>query len=225
MAAIRNNSLFLAIPAGPAQRCLNPSVAFGDGAPDKRVIAAVKIMRGKHFCQALMRAITLGGQHHARCILVEPVHNARTHHPADPRQAGAAMRNQRVDQRAIGLARGRMNNKARRFVDDDQMRIFKQDIQWNILSLRRRIAHRWQDQPVFNIGAHGGGRVDLRGAGLKQAATLDQSLDTGARQRCVQCGIVFKSGGKESVNAHAAGIWRGGDKDVAVKFTGHGASP
>ena len=113
-------------------------------------------MRGKHFCQALMRTVAFGGQHHARCILVQPVDNARTHHPANSCQAGATMRDQRVDQRAIGLPRGRMNHKASRLVDDNQMRILKQDIQRNILPLRRCITHRWQDQPVFNIGAHGG---------------------------------------------------------------------
>ena len=49
--------------------------------------------------------------------------------PPIPDKAGAAMRDQRVDQRAVGIARGRVNDQPGGLVDDDQMCILEADIE------------------------------------------------------------------------------------------------
>ena len=46
------------------------------------------------------------------------------------------MMKQRVDQCAVGMASSGVDDQACGFVDDDQMRVFKDDIQRNILRLR-----------------------------------------------------------------------------------------
>ncbi len=59
--------------------------------------------------------------------------------PPIPARLVAAMRDQRVDQGAVGIARGRVNNQAGGLVDDDQMCILKADIERDRLGRRRRI--------------------------------------------------------------------------------------
>ena len=93
-------------------------------------------MGGEHFGQALMRFGCLCGHHHATRILVETVDNAGTLFTADTCQAFAAMVDQRIDQRPVRVARRRVCDHPRRFVDDDDVIIFEKDIQRDILRLR-----------------------------------------------------------------------------------------
>ena len=62
---------------------------------------------------------------------------------------GAAMGDQRVDQRAVGIARRRMHDEPRRLVDDDEVLVLVDDVERNILALR--------------LGGRGGGHVDRVG--------------------------------------------------------------
>jgi len=56
------------------------------------------------------------------------------------------MMHQRVHQRVLGVARGRVHHQACRFVDDKQMPVFKNNIQRNILR--------------HDAGCFGGGQVE-----------------------------------------------------------------
>ena len=87
-----------------------------------------------------MRAVVLGDHHQPGRVLVEPVHDAGPAHPADAGQAGAAMGDQRVDQRAGLVAGRRMHHEALRLVDDDDVVVLVDDIERDILALglRRR---------------------------------------------------------------------------------------
>ena len=58
---------------------------------------------------------------------------------ADARKARAAMVEQRVDQRAVGMAGGGMDDEAGRLVDDDQMLVLVDDVERDVLALDRRI--------------------------------------------------------------------------------------
>ncbi len=75
-----------------------------------------------------MRRLGLGGDEKAAGVLVEAMHDAGAH-PADPGEARAAMREQRVDQRPRRVAGRRMHDHAGRLVDDDQVRILVHDSQ------------------------------------------------------------------------------------------------
>ena len=59
--------------------------------------------------------------------------------PPMPARLGAAMGDQRVDEGAVGIARGRMDDQAGGLVDDDQMCILETDIERH--RLRRRCRH------------------------------------------------------------------------------------
>ena len=71
--------------------------------------------------QRLVRLVVLGDHHQPGGVLVEPVHDARPLDAADAGKAGAAMGDQRVDQRAGLVAGGRMHDQAFRLVDDDDV--------------------------------------------------------------------------------------------------------
>ena len=90
-------------------------------APNKGGISAIDAALSKIARQRLMRRLGLGDDDQPACVLVEPVHDARPAHPADPGEAGAAMRNQRIDEGAVRMSRRRVDDEPGRLVDDDQM--------------------------------------------------------------------------------------------------------
>ena len=55
---------------------------------------------------------------------------------ADPPQAVAAVRDQRVDQRVVRIARRRMHHEPRRLVDDDHVLVLVNDVERHRLGLR-----------------------------------------------------------------------------------------
>ena len=67
-----------------------------------------------------MGGVGLGDDEQAGRVLVEPMDDAGPLHAADPREARAAMADQRIDQRAVGMARRRVDDEARRLVDHDR---------------------------------------------------------------------------------------------------------
>ena len=86
-----------------------------------------------------MRRLGLGGDDKTAGVLVEAVDDPRPAHPADPQQAVAAMGDERVDERAVGIAGRRVNHQPRGLVDDDEMCILETDTERDRLRLRRCI--------------------------------------------------------------------------------------
>ena len=87
--------------------------------------------------QLLVRRVVLRDHHDARRALVEPVHDAGPHLAADAAEVLDVME-QRVDQRAGRIARGRVHHHAGRLVDDDDVGVLEEDLERQILGLRRR---------------------------------------------------------------------------------------
>ena len=83
-----------------------------------------------------MSRIGLGDDHQAGGVLVEAVDDAWSFDAADAGQAGAAMRDQRIDQSAGGMTRGRMNDKPLRLVDHDDRVVLVDDVERDRLALR-----------------------------------------------------------------------------------------
>ena len=73
--------------------------------------------------------VGLGHHHQAAGVLVEPVHDARPLDAADAGEAVAAMGDQRVDQRAGGVAGGRMHHQPGWLVDDDEVVVLVDDVE------------------------------------------------------------------------------------------------
>ena len=84
-----------------------------------------------------MGRVGLGDDQQTRRILVDAVDNAGARHPADPGQAAGAVVEESVDQRPIEIARSRVDNKASWFVDNEQMIIFEDNIEGDVLRCGR----------------------------------------------------------------------------------------
>ena len=109
-------------------------------APDKGVVFAVEhpvaAVIGELRGEAVVRRVVLGDDQEPGRVLVEPVHDARPPDAADPGKAFAAMRDQRVDQRA-GLVPGAgMHDEPGRLVDDDEVVVLEDDVERDRLGLR-----------------------------------------------------------------------------------------
>ena len=83
-------------------------------AGDDRQVAAVDAVGGELPGQAFVGDVGLGDDQQARRVLVDAVDDAGPRDAADARQAAAAMVEQGVDQRAVEIAGGGMDDQARR---------------------------------------------------------------------------------------------------------------
>jgi hypothetical protein len=132
--------------------------------------------------ERLVRAVGLGDHHQPGGVLVETVHDARPLHPADARETVAAMGNQRIDQRAAGMPRGRMHDEPRRLVDHDQLVVLEHDLERDVLARGLRLLglrHVHHDR-VARVDPLA--RIADRAAADRDLAVEDQRLETGARQ-------------------------------------------
>jgi len=88
-----------------------------------------------------MRDIIFGYDKAAARFLVETMNDAGALFPADPRQHGAVIE-ERIDQSVFAMTGARMDDKARRLVDHDQIIVFeenlKRDLLWQGLDLFQR---------------------------------------------------------------------------------------
>jgi len=73
------------------------------------------------------------GNNATACVLVESMHDSGTLFPADLGQGSLAVVQEGVDKGSIGIACGRMDDEAHRFVDDDQILVLMQDVERNVL--------------------------------------------------------------------------------------------
>ena len=112
---------------------------------------------------------------------------------ADAGQRGAAMGEERIDQRPVGMARRRMDDQARRLVDDDQVRVLMDHRKVQGLGLRGRRSRRRYANREALTGADAVGRVPCRAAALVRPAGAhhrlpghlaghDEGLDAGPRK-------------------------------------------
>ena len=161
-----------------------------------------------------MRALAFRRQHDAGGVLVETVDDSRPHLAANAGQPIAAMRDQRVHKRAVGLAGARMDDHAGGLVDDDQVGILIQNVQRDVLCDRTGVAHRRQAQHIGRAGPDRGRRVARWTAILGHRAIKDQRLDAGARQRLGR----GETRGKEPVEPVGRRVLGNGDGQIF----GHG---
>ena len=96
-----------------------------------------------------MRLVVLGDDHHAARVFVEAVDDAGTKLAADAAQI-AHVKQQRVDERAVGVAGGGMNDQAGRFVDDHEVAVFEKN----------------RERHLLRLGGGGGGSGDVDGGVL-----------------------------------------------------------
>ena len=91
------------------------------GAVNQRQVFARRGARLQLPHQLGLRERRFRDHHHTTRVFVEPVHDACTH---DVGERGRVMQ-ERVEQCAIAIARARMHDKPRRFIDDQNLLVFK----------------------------------------------------------------------------------------------------
>ena len=78
-----------------------------------------------------MRLIVFGHDEASTRIFIEPVDDAWPCFASDSGQGGAMVK-QSVNERVFGVAGSRMNNKAGRLVQDDEVIVFEQDVERDV---------------------------------------------------------------------------------------------
>ena len=83
--------------------------------------------------ERLMGGIVFGNDEKAARVLVNAVDDARADGPADARQLPRAVVKQRVDERAVRVAGGRVHDHALRLVDNEQVVVLVHNVQRDVL--------------------------------------------------------------------------------------------
>ena len=150
-----------------------------------------------------MRDVVLGHDHGAARLLIEPVHDAGSLLTADAGKI-CAMMEQRVHQRVLLVARTRVHDEPGGFVDDKEIVVFVENLEWDFLRLRAARGERRLDQPNDIARVDGLART-RRPASPGHGAALDPFLQTRARKlRERLC--------EEAIEAHA--VVRPGDFEL-----------
>ena len=137
-ALILHDRDLLAVCGGAGERGVDCPGGRNRQARDDRQIAPLDAVRRELRGQPFMGDVGLGDDQQPGRILVDPVHDPRPRHPADAAKPPGAMVEQGVDQRAVEIARRRMDDHPGRLVDDQQMLVLEHDFQRDILRLVMR---------------------------------------------------------------------------------------
>jgi len=140
------------------------------GAPRVRDVDPVDVVGGKQRRKALVGGVGLGRDDDAGGVLVDAVHDPRTRHAADAREARARVVQQGVDQGAVLAARRRMDGHAGRLVDHDQIGVLEQHGERDRLGRGLR-GHRRRDLQAVVAGNGLGGSIRHQ-----SAVTADPAL-------------------------------------------------
>ena len=145
-------------------------------APDERHVFLLDLAIVELPRQLAVRRVVLGDDHDAGRAAVEPVDDAGPQFAADAAQVVDVVQ-QRVDQRAVRVARRRVHHHAGRLVDDDDVGVLEEDVE------RQRLR-------AAGVAGAGVGNVDRRSRRRRgrrsspsprgrppDAAVLDEALD------------------------------------------------
>jgi hypothetical protein len=137
-----------------------------------------------------MGGVVLGRHQATAGIFVQTMNNAGPRDPANAAELPAAVMEQGVDQRVLPVARGRMHHPSRRLVEHQQVVVFVEDVQRQVLGLgergarlraleddgfaRARVMRRFDDFPLDTDVAFG--QEPLNGA-AREAGQLAAQKD------------------------------------------------
>ena len=121
---------------------------FAQFSGNEREVNLFHCARRELFGEFAMCDVILSHHKTAACFFVETVNDAGPFFSTDSRQRGA-MAEQRVDHSMFALTCAGVNGEAGWFVDNDEIIVFEENIEWNRLRSRLDLLHRRLNQ--FNF--------------------------------------------------------------------------
>ncbi len=152
------------------------------------MVGALDRVIGKLLAQAGHGALVLGRDQKPAGILVEAMDDAGPRLAANALQRSAAMGDQRVDQRAVGIAGRRMHDEAGRLVDDDEVGVLIDDGKRDVLAERRGGQRRRHRDGVGLARFDPEIAVSYRLARVRHGAGREQLLKTRTADIAERCG-------------------------------------
>ena len=214
LASPLHNRHFLPVDGMATDGGFDFSVRHAGDSIDEGEISFFNTSRSELLGQGAVDLFRFGHHQTARGLLVEAVDDARTlgaTHNFDPR----TMVEKPVGKSALAVTRAGVHNEARRFVDHEQMFVFKKNPQWNFLRGEWRgggLNGNFQNHGVpFAENERG-----FRGSAVHESASIaNESLQPRSRK-------IRTSGTKETVEP-LPGLRRSGEGFHAVgRQIGHG---
>jgi hypothetical protein len=165
---------FLALLGMTANGCIDRPLWRWHGPTDQGEIATPELMRLELCRQMPVTAVVLGHQEQTRRILIQAMHNARSCRSAHARKRWTVVQ-QRVHQRAVGMAWRRVHHHPRGLVNHQQGRILVDNVEREFLRhgtrwLRRGNMHRNNFSPADAMAGSSGSTRE------RHLACLDESL-------------------------------------------------
>ncbi len=143
VALFMHYGLLGAIAMGASKRGIDRSGFTVGRSPDDGKICPLQITRApvisKLGAQMAVGKVVFGHDHNAAGFFVQAMHNARPLNAANARQSVAAVMDQRIDQRAGPIAVARVHHQPGRFVDNDEISVFVQNVERYFFALGCRI--------------------------------------------------------------------------------------
>ena len=131
-----------AVTRGAGDARLDGPLVVRDRPVHERDVAAVEHAQADEVLQGLLRGVVLGGDHEARGLHVQTVHDSGALLPLKHAEVSvAAVRDERVGERVVHVAGARVTDKARLLGEDDQMVILKSDVERDVGVGCERAAH------------------------------------------------------------------------------------
>lgn len=174
---------FLAIGVRATDPRIDSPRRRGGHAADEGKITPVNAVLLELPRQTLMGPVRLGNDEEPGRVLVDAVHDPWPSNAADARKLPGTVMKQRIDECAIRISGGGMDDHASRLVDDDEMLVLVNDDQIDLL--RHRLGRRGlgNGEGKSRFGAHLERRIaDRRTAGSADMTGEDQRLHALARQ-------------------------------------------
>lgn len=129
----------LPVMLSPADGRLDPSFLLPDLPVHQRQVSLLDHARLELPAERLVGHLCLGDHQNARGIAIQAMHDSRTFHAADSRQA-LTVGQKRVHQGASPSPSPRMDHHSRGLIQDNEVAILAQDVEGNLLwcKLKRR---------------------------------------------------------------------------------------
>jgi hypothetical protein len=125
---------FFALYRMPADRGIDCSAGSFEGPGNEREVDFLDLALGELAGEGLMRRVIFCHRETAAGLFIETMNNPRALLAADAGEAGAVMK-QRVDQGMRLVARTRMNDQARRFIQYKEVVVLEKNLEGNFFGL------------------------------------------------------------------------------------------